>query len=313
MSPSIDRRLCIAPMMDRTDRHCRYLLRLISRHVLLYTEMVATGALLHGDPARALVHDPAEHPLALQLGGSEPEALALCARLAEDWGFDEVNLNLGCPSERVQEHRFGACLMAEPERVAACIAAMRAGTSLPVTVKTRLGIDDRDSYDELCRFIRAVSAAGCRTVILHARKAWLQGLSPKENREVPPLRYDWVYALKRDFPMIEVIINGGLTGLEAVEAQLAHVDGVMIGREAYRNPYLLAEADRRFFGALVPAPTRAEVLARYEDYMRREQAAGTPVHHMARHLAGLFLGQPGARQWRRGLAIRAAPVPLYGA
>ncbi len=307
MSPPIDRRLSVAPMMARTDRHFRYLVRLISRHVLLYTEMVATGALLRGDPARALVHDPAEHPLALQLGGSEPEDLARAAHLAEAWGFDEVNLNLGCPSERVQEHRFGACLMAEPGRVADCIEAMRAATRLPVTVKTRLGIDDRDSYDALRQFIDAVAGAGCRTVILHARKVWLRGLSPKENRIVPPLRYEWVHALKRDFPALEVVINGGFTRLEAVEAQLAHVDGVMIGREAYRNPYLLAEVDRRFFGASRPAPARTEVLAGYEAYLRREQAAGTPVHHLTRHLAGLFLGLAGARRWRRALARH---VPL---
>jgi tRNA-dihydrouridine synthase A len=290
-------------MMDRTDRHCRYLLRLLSRHVLLYTEMVVTGALLRGDPSRALAHDPAEHPLALQLGGSDPEALSRCARMAEDCAFDEVNLNLGCPSERVQEHRFGACLMAEPERVARCIAAMRGATRLPVTVKTRLGIDDRDSYPELCQFIDAVSSAGCRTVILHARKAWLNGLSPKENRERPPLRYQWVHQLKRDFPALEVILNGGITGLDEIERQLAYVDGVMIGREAYRNPYLLAEMDRRFFGATSPAPTRDQVLSCYREYMARERAVGTPVHHMTRHLAGLFLGQPGARLWRQRLLL----------
>ncbi len=306
MTLPLDRRLSIAPMMDRTDRHFRYLMRLISRHVLLYTEMVATGALLRGDPARALAHDPMEHPLALQLGGSEPDALARCARMAEDFGFDEVNLNLGCPSERVQAYRFGACLMAEPERVADCLAAMRSATRLPVTVKTRLGIDDRDSYQELCRFIGTVAGAGCRTVILHARKAWLQGLSPRENRIVPPLRYEWVHAVKRDFPELEVILNGGIVRLEEVEAELRYVDGVMIGREAYRNPYLLAEADRRFFDSPGPVPARADVLARYEDYMRREQAIGTPAHHITRHLAGLFLGQPGARRWRRGLSAHGS-------
>lgn len=291
-------------MMDRTDRHFRYLARLISRRSLLYTEMVHVQALLRGrSRERLLAYDPVEHPLALQLGGSDPEALGRCARMAEEYGFDEVNLNCGCPSDRVQQGCFGACLMAKPQQVAHCVAAMTRASSRPVTIKTRLGIDERDSYEELRRFVEIVCDAGCRTVILHARKAWLKGLSPKENREVPPLRYGVVHALKRDLPQIEIIINGGFTTLAQVEEQLRRVDGVMIGREAYQNPYLLAEVDRQFFGATLPPPTRIEVLGRYQEYIEREVSDGTPRHRMNRHLAGLFHGQPGGRSWRRELVM----------
>jgi tRNA-dihydrouridine synthase A len=298
----LDRLVCIAPMMDWTDRHCRYFLRLISRHILLYTEMVPTGALIHGDRDRFLVHDPAEHPLALQLGGSDPQELARCARMAETYGFDEINLNVGCPSDNVQRGRFGACLMAEPELVACCLEAMNQAVSLPITVKTRLGIDHRDSYEDLCNFISWVMAAGCKTFILHARKAWLKGLSPKENRERPPLRHEVVHQLKGDFPHLEIIINGGFTSLTQVEQQLQYVDGVMIGRAAYHNPYLLAAVDQRFYGDPRPSPSRAEILRQFTLYVRQELSRGTALHHMTRHVLGLFQGQPGARRWRKHLS-----------
>ena len=289
-------------MMDWTDRHCRYFLRLISRYILLYTEMVPTGALIYGDCNRFLAHDPAEHPLALQLGGSDPQELARCARIAETYGFDEINLNVGCPSDNVQRGRFGACLMAEPELVARCLEAMNQAVSLPVTVKTRLGIDHRDSYEDLCNFISRVMAAGCKTFILHARKAWLKGLSPKENRERPPLRHEVVHQLKRDFPRLEIIINGGFTSLTQVEQQLQYVDGVMIGRAAYHNPYLLAAVDRRFYGDPRHSPSRAEILRQFTLYVRQELSRGTALHHMTRHVLGLFQGQPGARRWRKHLS-----------
>jgi tRNA-dihydrouridine synthase A len=289
-------------MLDWTDRYCRYFLRQITRHTLLYTEMVTTGALLHREPARFLDFHPEEHPLALQLGGSEPDELAACTRLADAWGYDEINLNVGCPSDRVQSGRFGACLMAEPQLVADCIAAMREATSRPVTVKHRIGIDDIDSYEALTRFIDTVAGAGCKTFIVHARKAWLQGLSPKENREVPPLHYDIVHALKRDFPTLVFVINGGFKTLGQAALQLAHVDGVMIGREAYQNPWLLAEADRRIFGAGDPPPSRRQVVERMLPYIEQAHALGTPVHRITRHMLGLFQGQPGARAWRRHLS-----------
>jgi tRNA-dihydrouridine synthase A len=292
-------------MLDWTDRYCRYFLRQISRHVLLYTEMITTGALLHREPARFLDFDADEHPLALQLGGSEPTALAACARLTEQWGYDEINLNVGCPSDRVQSGRFGACLMAEPGLVADCVAAMSEAVRLPVTVKHRIGIDDMDSYDQLTRFIETVSAAGCNTFIVHARKAWLQGLSPKQNREIPPLRYEMVHRLKADFRGQEFILNGGIKTMSEIEHQLNHVDGVMIGREAYQNPWLLADADRRLFGVLTPAPTRHEVVARMQAFVARQSAKGVPPHRITRHMLGLFQGQPGARAWRRHLSENA--------
>ena len=258
----ISRKLSIAPMLDWTDRFERYFLRLITRHTLLYTEMITTGALLHGDRERFLRFDPAEHPVALQLGGSDPQALAACARLAEERGYDEVNLNLGCPSDRVQSGRFGACLMAEPELVGECMAAMMAAVKIPITIKSRIGIDHQDSYEELTAFVAKVAEAGCHTFIVHARKTWLQGLSPKENREIPPLHYERVHQLKQDFPQLEITINGGIKTLDEAEEQLRHVDGVMIGREAYHNPWILAEADQRLYGDDHPIPTRHEVLER---------------------------------------------------
>ena len=292
-------------MMDWTDRHCRYLLRLISRRTLLYTEMVPTGAVLHGDRARFLGFDPAERPLALQLGGAEPEDLAACARLAEAEGYDEVNLNVGCPSDRVQHARFGACLMAEPALVARCIAAMQDAVGIPVTVKSRIGIDDQDDYVDLLRFVDSVASVGCRSFTVHARKAWLEGLSPKQNREIPPLNYERVYRLKAERPDLEIVINGGIRSLDEAEAHLARVDGVMIGRAAYQDPYLLAEADRRLFGVPGPAVSREAVVEAMIAYAQRETARGVPVKCITRHMLGLFNGLPGARAWRRSLSETA--------
>ena len=286
-------------MMERTDRFCRYFLRLISRHTLLYTEMITSAALLNGDSGRLLAFDQEEHPLALQLGGSEPADMAACARLAEDHGFDEVNMNVGCPSKRVRAGRFGACLMAEPERVAACVAAMASAVSIPVTVKTRIGIDNQDSYEALASFINTVSSHGCDTFIVHARKAWLTGLSPKQNRDVPPLRYDVVRRLKQEFPALTIVLNGGVTGLAQAREHLSALDGVMIGREAYHNPYLLARADAEIFNDDRAAPTRRDIVEAYLPYVARELEQGTRLAHLTRHMTGLYLGQPGARAWRR--------------
>ena len=299
------RRFCVAPMMDWTDRHCRYFLRLISKHAYLYTEMITTGEILHGDADRALRFHPNEHPVALQLGGGDPRELAAGTRIAAEYGYDEINLNVGCPSDRVQIGRFGACLMAEPKLVAECVAAMGAASSLPVTVKTRIGIDIYDEYEFLFNFVSTVAAAGCRTFIIHARKAWLQGLSPKENREKPPLHYDAVYRLKRDFPHLEIIINGGITDLEQAERHLHKVDGVMLGRAAYHDPYILADVDRRLFGASRPPPSRHDVIECLLPYVAQELAKGTRLHHITRHILGLFQGMPGARAWRRHLSENA--------
>jgi tRNA-dihydrouridine synthase A len=302
---SPNRRVSVAPMMDWTDRHCRYFLRLLSRRVLLYTEMITTSAILHGDRERLLAFDPAEHPIALQLGGSEPAALAACARIAQDFGYDEVNLNLGCPSDRVQSAMFGACLMAAPALVAKGVSAMIGATSLPVTVKTRIGIDGRDSYAELLDFVRCIADAGCRSFAVHARKAWLQGLSPKENREIPRLRWDVVHRLKTDNPDLEIVLNGGVESLDQVEAQLVLVDGVMIGRAAYRDPYVLAAVDRRFFGEPACVQSRRDVVERLLPYVERCRARGIPLKAIARHILGLFQGVPGARAWRRHLSTEA--------
>lgn len=288
----------VAPMMEYTDRHCRYFLRLLSRRARLYTEMITTGAVLHGDRDRLLAFDPAESPIAVQFGGCDPEALARAAGYARGYGYGEVNLNVGCPSSRVQSARFGACLMAEPLLVAECVRAMQT-CGLPVTVKTRLGIDERDSYDELAAFMTALEGAGCRTVILHARKAWLAGLSPRENRDIPPLQPEVVYRVKRDFPALEIVINGGITTLDEVERHLEHVDGVMIGREAYHNPYLLAEVDTRLFGDVREPPAREAVLESLMPYLERHLARGGRLAQVTRHTLGLFNGRPGARRWRR--------------
>jgi tRNA-dihydrouridine synthase A len=305
-------RLCVAPMMAWTDRHERYFLRLIARDVRLYTEMVTTGAILHGDTARFLRFDPAEHPVALQLGGADPDALARCAEIGQRFGYDEINLNVGCPSGRVQNARFGACLMAEPELVAHCVAAMSAAVDIPVTVKTRIGIDDQDSYGFLARLVEAVAAAGCDTIILHARKALLAGLSPKQNRQVPPLRYDVVHRIKQDHPQLTIVLNGGIRTLQQARDQLARVDGVMIGREAYENPYCLAAWQQALLGTTEPVPTRAAVVERLLPYVERELAGGTPLKAITRHLMGLFNGLPGARAWRRHLS-EAAHRPGAGA
>jgi tRNA-dihydrouridine synthase A len=302
---TLDRRLSVAPMMDWTDRHCRYFLRLIARRVLLYTEMIPTGAILRGDRGRWLRFDPAEHPLALQLGGADPEQLARAAELGEAAGYDEINLNVGCPSDRVQSARFGACLMAEPELVARSVRAMRAAVGIPVTVKTRIGIDDRDDYDFLRRFVAAVAEAGCGTVILHARKAWLTGLSPKDNREIPPLRYELVHRVKADFPALEVIVNGGIRTLEQARNQLTRADGVMLGRQAYQDPYCLAEWQRALLGAEEPVPTRREIVERLLPYVERELQGGTPLKAITRHILNLFQGLAGARAWRRELSAAA--------
>ena len=292
-------------MLDWTDRHFRYFARLISRHTRLYTEMITTGALLHGDAERLLAYNPSEHPLAIQLGGSEPQELAECARLAEQAGYDEVNLNVGCPSDRVQNGRFGACLMAEPRLVADCVRAMKVAVEIPVTVKTRIGIDDRDSYQELCRFIEAQIGAGCDHFIIHARKAWLQGLSPKENREVPPLRYDTVRQLKRDYPDQGFSLNGGILNLEQAMEQLQSLDGVMIGRAVYHDPYILAQADRLIFDDPHPIPSRLEVLEALLPYVERQLQQGIALKQITRHILGLFHGCPGARGWRRQISEQA--------
>jgi tRNA-dihydrouridine synthase A len=292
-------RLSAAPMMDRTDRHCRYLLRLIAPKTRLYTEMVTAAALRHGDRQRLLAFDAAEHPVALQLGGGDPEELAAAAKLGAAAGFDEINLNVGCPSDRVQAGCFGAALMQEPARVAACVAAMADAAAVPVTVKTRLGVDEHDSYEFLCDLVAAVEAAGCRTVIVHARKAWLKGLSPKQNRNVPPLDYARVRRLKRDFPSLEVVLNGGLTRVEQTLAELRHVDGVMLGRAAYDDPFVLAQLDAAVYGSPPRDPVAAVV--DYASYCAREAERGTPLKMMTRHMMGLFAGRPGGRRWRRAV------------
>jgi tRNA-dihydrouridine synthase A len=295
-------RFCVAPMMDWTDRHCRYFHRQLSTHARLYTEMVTTGALLHGDPRRHLEFHPDEHPVALQVGGSEPDDLVQAARLAVRWGYDEINLNCGCPSERVQRGAFGACLMAEPRLVADCIKAMQDAVDVPVTVKHRVGIDRSEEYGFVRDFVGTLADAGCRVFIVHARSAWLKGLSPRENREVPPLRYEVVHRLKADFPLLTIVLNGGLSTLETVRCELAGVDGVMLGRAAYHDPYLLAGVDRALFDASAPVPSREEVVARMSDYLSREVARGTAPRHVVRHMLGLYQGVRGARTWRRRLS-----------
>jgi len=297
-------RFSVAPMLDWTDSHCRYFLRLISQHALLYTEMVTTGAILNGR-GDYLAYNEEEHPLALQLGGSEPQELAQCARRAVERGYDEINLNVGCPSDRVQNGRFGACLMASPALVADCVAAMRAEVSIPVTVKSRIGIDELDSYEFLCSFIEQVSAAGCDTFILHARKAWLSGLSPKENREIPPLDYQRVYRVKEDYPHLTIAINGGIQSMSDVATHLAHVDGVMVGREAYQNPYMLADVDRLVFGDTTTVPSRHQIVHNMIPYIERQLAHGNQLAHVTRHMLGLFQGMVGARAWRRHLSEHA--------
>jgi len=297
--------ISVAPMMDWTDRHCRYFLRQVSPRVRLYTEMVTSAALLHGDPDRLLAYHPDEHPLAVQLGGSEPEALARCAQLAEARGYAEVNLNVGCPSDRVQSGRFGACLMLEPQRVADCVSAMCEAVSLPVTVKCRTGVDEHDSPEELDVFVETLLDSGMDTLVVHARKAWLQGLSPKQNRDVPPLQYERVYELKRQYPQLPVVINGGINDAAAIQLHLLQVDGVMIGREAYHNPWLLADLEGRPGEPRQPPRSRHQVVLAMLPYIEAHLARGGRLQQVARHMLGLFQGQPGARAWRRYLSENA--------
>ncbi|WP_312172930.1 tRNA dihydrouridine(20/20a) synthase DusA [Stutzerimonas kunmingensis] len=297
------RKFSVAPMMDWTDRHCRYFLRQLSQHALLYTEMVTTGALLHGDAQRFLRYDETERPLALQLGGSVPAELAECAKLAEAAGYDEVNLNVGCPSDRVQNNMIGACLMGHPSLVADCVKAMRDAVDIEVTVKHRIGINGRDSYAELCDFVGQVRDAGCRSFTVHARIAILEGLSPKQNREVPPLRYDIAAQLKKDFPDLEIILNGGIKTLDECRAHLQTFDGVMLGREAYHNPYLLARVDQELFGSEAPVISRAQALRDMRPYIEQHLSEGGAMHHITRHVLGLGQGFPGARRFRQLLSV----------
>lgn len=300
MSGYHNRRVSVAPMMDWTDRHCRFFLRLISKRAWLYTEMVTSSALLYGDAQRFLRFDHAEHPVALQLGGSEPGDLAKASKLGEDYGYDEINLNLGCPSDRVQQGRFGACLMREPDLVASCLDAIQSAVSLPITIKCRLGVDEMEGFDPLRRFVSKMRDAGCRTIILHARKALLNGLSPKENREIPPLHPEMGYQLKQEFPDLEIILNGGITHLDEAEKHLnAGVDGIMLGRAAYQDPYVLAEVDHRFYGDAVSMPSRTQIIAGLEPYIDRHLSEGGRLWDVARHVLGLANGLRGARNFRR--------------
>jgi tRNA-dihydrouridine synthase A len=299
-------RFCVAPMMDWTDRHCRRFHRVLTKRARLYTEMVTTAAVLHGDRRRLLGHDTSEHPLALQLGGSEAADLAACARIGEDFGYDEINLNVGCPSDRVQEGRFGACLMAEPQLVADCVAAMKGAVRIPVTLKCRIGIDDQDPQLALSTLAHAVVAAGADALIVHARKAWLKGLSPRENRDIPPLDYDLVYRLKAELPYVPVIINGGIAGLDDARRHLQHVDGVMLGRAAYKEPWRLLAVDSELFGASGAPMTMKDALGAMIDYVEAEMADGTRLHTITRHLLGAFHAVPGTRAFRRYLAENAS-------
>lgn len=301
----LNRRFCVAPMLDWTDRHCRFFLRLISQHAVLYTEMLTTGAILHGDTERFLGMNAAEHPVALQLGGSNPGDLAAACKLAEKYAYAEINLNCGCPSDRVQSGMFGAVMMKNAAVTANCVSAMREAVDLPVTVKHRIGVDDYDSYDFLCQFVGTLSEAGCNTFLVHARKAWLKGLSPKQNREVPELNYDRVYQLKRDFPESEIIINGGITTLEQSVGHLNRLDGVMMGREAYTNPYILATVDQEIYADNHPIKSRIEIAEQFLNYIDNEMIKGTKLHAMTRHILGLFHGMPGARQFRRHISENA--------
>ena len=297
-------RLCVAPMLHCTDRHYRYLARLLTKHSMLYTEMITTGALIHGDCQQLLKIDPCEHPVALQLGGSSISDMEKCAEYAAEYDYDEININVGCPSSRVQAGKFGACLMLEPQVVANCIQAIKAATHIEATVKTRIGVDNHDSYQDLRCFVETVASAGCVTFIVHARKAFLSGLSPKENRTVPPLRYEYVYRLKRDFPGLRFILNGGLSNKTAILSHLEHVDGVMIGREAYENPYFLAEADTMLFNT--EPLSRHKVIKEYKRYMQQQLEDGVPMRMLARHISGLFNGISGAKAWRRCLGEYAS-------
>ena len=300
----MDREFSVAPMLDVTDRHCRAFLRLFSKHTRLYTEMVVSGSIVYGDRDRFLEFDPSEHPVAIQLGGSDPAQLALCAQLAQDRGYDEINLNVGCPSDRVKNGMFGACLMAQPELVAECVGEMMQAVSVPVTVKTRIGIDDMDSYEALQRFVQLNADTGCTHFIIHARKAWLSGLSPKQNREIPPLKYETVYRLKRDFPQLKITLNGGVTNLDEALDHYRHVDGVMMGRQAYQDPWLLTDVDETVFGERADGgpSSRVDAIYRYLPYIEKQLSQGVYLRHLTRHILQLFHGQPGAKAWRRYLS-----------
>ncbi len=306
MPKLMSRRFCVAPMLDCTDKHARYFLRLISRRAVLYTEMITANAIIHGDRDRHLLFNEQEHPLVLQLGGSEPEAMAEAANIGLDYGYDEININVGCPSDRVQNGSFGACLMAMPDTVAACVDAMRTKVDVPISIKTRIGIDDADTYTQLEQLVKVVAAAGCKTFVVHARKAWLKGLSPKENRNIPPLDYERVYRLKQEHPELEVIINGGIVNLEQCAEHLRLVDGVMLGREAYRHPWLLHMVDHSLYDE-IPASSRSreEIVAQMRPYIAQQLEKDIYLNHITRHMIGLYHGQPGARHWRRTLSEKS--------
>lgn len=305
-SNSVNRRFTTAPMMEWSDSHCRQFWRHITSEAVLYTEMVTTGAVIHGkNRERFLGYGKEEHPIALQLGGSNAKELAECAKYAQEWGYDEVNLNVGCPSDRVQNNMIGACLMGHPQLVADGIKAMQDAVDIDVTVKHRIGIDDQDSYPELVNFIDTIAKTGCKTFIVHARKAILQGLSPKENRDIPPLKYDWVYQIKQDFPDLEILINGGLNQFEQMKQQLEHVDGVMVGREAYHNPYIMAEVDNAFYGHKKSIPSRHQIIENFMPYIEEQLSKDIYLSHITRHILGIFHGQPGARQFRRHISENA--------
>lgn len=303
--PPINRAFCVAPMLDCTDRHERYLARLISKHAVLYTEMITTGALIFGDRHKFLNFDESEHPVALQLGGSEPDAMTECAEMVQGWGYDEVNINVGCPSDRVQSGSFGACLMQSPELVAENVKQMQAAVDIPVTVKCRIGVDDQDPREALWRLVELSASAGCKTFLVHARKAWLKGLSPKENRDVPPLDYELVYELKQDFPELEIILNGGIGSIGECKTHLQQLDGTMMGREAYSNPYVMARVDSELYGEDSTPRSRDQVLADYMLYVEKNIENGTRLNHMTRHVVGLFHGEPRSRLFRRHISQNA--------
>lgn len=305
MKKRIDRTFCVAPMLDCTDRHERFLARLISRHAVLYTEMITTGAMIHGDRPKFLDFDESEHPVALQLGGSEVAAMTQCAELVQEWGYDEVNINVGCPSDRVQSGSFGACLMQTPELVAENVKAMTSAVDIPVTVKCRIGVDEQEPRESLWRLVDLCAEAGCETFLVHARKAWLKGLSPKQNRDVPPLDYPLVYELKRAFPELEIVINGGVTTIEECQEHLKHVDGVMMGREAYSNPYIMASVDGLLYGDERKPLSRDEVLQAYTQYISDNIREGVRLNHMSKHVVGLYHGEPSSRLFRRHISQNA--------
>ena len=303
--PAMDRRFCVAPMLDCTDTHARTFMRMISRHAVLYSEMITTGAIIHGDRERFLNFNESEHPVALQLGGSDPADMATCAKIAQQWGYDEVNINVGCPSDRVQSGAFGACLMQQPTLVAENVAAMREATDIDVTVKCRIGVDDQDPREALWSLVQASSEAGCDTFLVHARKAWLKGLSPKENRDVPPLDYDLVYQLKQDFPHLEIVINGGINSLTDCQQHLSKLDGVMIGREVFANPYILSEVDSLIYGDHHDLLSRDAILDQYLQYVETQLSKGVKFNHLTRHIIGLYHGEPRSRLWRRCISDQA--------